>query len=83
MKLAASPETGSEDGDGSGVRVLRGAAEGAGVAQPGEKEALGGPSRSPRLPDRRVQPEMSLERILDATILFSRNAACYLQMHLH
>lgn len=40
-------------GEGAGTA---GAFEGAGVAHPAEKEAWGGPSVSPQLPDRRGQP---------------------------
>ena len=41
-----SPEKGNEAGEGSGEQVLRGAAEGAGIVQPGEEEAQGRPYRS-------------------------------------
>ena len=39
----ASPEKGNEASEGSGEQVLRGAAQGAGIVQPGEEEAQGRP----------------------------------------
>ena len=43
-----------EAGEGPRAQVLRGAAEGTGVVQPGEKEAEGRPHRSLQLPERRL-----------------------------
>jgi len=46
----ASPEKSNEACEGSGEQVLRGAAEGAEVVQPGEEEAQGRPYRSLQVP---------------------------------
>ena len=51
----ACPEKGNEAGEGSGAHVVRGAAEGTGVVQPGEEEAEGRPHRPLQLPERRLQ----------------------------
>jgi len=50
----ASPRKSSKAAEGSRTLVLRGVAEGAGVVQPGEEEAEGGPHCSLQLPKRRV-----------------------------
>ncbi|RMC18364.1 hypothetical protein DUI87_04250 [Hirundo rustica rustica] len=64
MERGGREEKDSGAGDGSGAKADEKQLRELAGAQPGEKEAQGGPSQSLQLPDRRVQPGLEEKTVL-------------------